>query len=131
MMYRIFGESPTIKIVEWLIEHQEFDHSLVEIAEGVKLSAAVAKRNFEPLIKYHVVRVSRTIRKDTMYVLDVENKCTKAIVEFDGKIARCCEETPTIEEDTTNTKEFQEMDEAHERYMAGPDYASGPTEMTG
>ncbi|MBW2077885.1 MAG: hypothetical protein JRI71_10130 [Deltaproteobacteria bacterium] len=57
MMYRIFGESPTIKIVEWLIEHQEFDHSLVEIAEGVKLSAAVAKRNFEPLIKYHVVMV--------------------------------------------------------------------------
>jgi len=126
MMYRIFGDSPTIKIVEWLIEHQEFDHSLVEIAEGVKLSAAVAKRNFEPLIKYHVVKVSRTIRKDAMYVLDVENKCTKAIVEFDGKIARCCtEETSSIEEDDASP----ETNEAHERYLAGPDYASGPTEI--
>jgi len=125
MMYRIFGESPTIKIVEWLIEHQEFDHSLVEIAEGVKLSAAVAKRNFEPLIKYHVVRVSRTIRKDAMYVLDVENKCTKAIVEFDGKIARCCEETPTIEEYDASP----ETNEAHERYMAGLEESSGPTEI--
>jgi len=116
MMYKIFGMAPTIKMVEWLIENQGLDHSISEIAEGVKLSAAVAKRNFEPLIKYHVVKVSRTIRKDAMYVLDLQSPCTRAIVAFDEKIAKCCEETPTIKE---ADDESPETNEAHEQYIAG------------
>ena len=94
-MYRIFGDSPTIKIVEWLIESQTFDHSITEIAEGTGLSVSVTKRNFEPLVTYGVVRMNRMIKKDAMYVLDVGNRCTKAIIEFDGKIAKCC----TIDEE--------------------------------
>ena len=120
-MYRIFGDSPTIKIVEWLIKNQLFDHSLVEIAGGAGLTIQVAKKNFEPLVTYGVVKESRVVHKYPMYVLDLQSPCTKAIVEFDGKIAKCCEkDSPTIEEDPESS-EFTEMCDAHERMMEGPE----------
>lgn len=112
MMYRIFGDSPTIKIVEWMIKNQEYDHSLKEIAKGAQLSTVVAKRNFEPLSKYGVVRANRTVGRDEMYVLDMENRCTKAIVEFDGKIAKCCESAADADDES-------EEDEYDEEYAPG------------
>ncbi len=117
MMYQMFGDSPAIKILDWMLDNQEYDHSVKEIADGAKLTAIVIKRNFEPLLKYGVVKVSRQIGRDSMYVLDVQSRCTKAIIEFDKQVAKCCEE-PT--KDETNTREFREIDEAHERFMAGP-----------
>lgn len=94
MMYKIFGDSPTIKIMEWLIENQEYDHSIKEVAGGVKLPLVVARRNFEPLETHNVVRVNRTLGRDKMYVLDLQNRCTKAIMEFDKQISKCCEKEP-------------------------------------
>jgi len=93
-MYRVFGESPTIKIVEWMLANQEFDHAISEIASGTELNIATTKRNFEPLVAHGVVKVSRILRKDSLYVLDLQNRCTKAIIEFDKQIAKCCENEP-------------------------------------
>jgi len=108
MIYAIFGDSPTIRIVEWLIENNAYDHSLIEIAEGTKLSPAVTRRNFEPLIKHDVVKVSRTIRRDNMYVLDTDNRCTKAIIDFDKQIAKCCEkDEPPIDENPEDVRSIE------------------------
>lgn len=118
MMYRIFGEAPAIKIVEWMIDNQEFDHSTKEIVKGTNQSIVVVKRNFEPLINYGVVKVNRTVGRDPMYILDTQNRCTKAIIEFDKQIARCCEHP---EEDVGEEADgVVEMDEVHECMMAGP-----------
>jgi len=108
MMYKIFGMAPTIKMVEWLIENQEFDHSISEIAEGAKLSVAAAKKNFDPLIQYHVVKLSRTLGSASLYVLDLQSPCTRAIVAFDEKIARCCRDDAPPSEEDTERSEFQE-----------------------
>lgn len=91
-MYQIFGDSPAVKMMDWMIENQEYDHSMKEIAEGAGLTIAVARKNLEPALRNRVVKVNRVIGRDPMYVLDLQNRCTKAIIEFDGKIAKCCEE---------------------------------------
>ena len=90
-MYQIFGDAPAIKILDWMLENQEYDHSMKEISDGAELSMIVIKRNFKPLLQHGVVRVSRQIGRDSMYVLDGQSRCTKAIVEFDKQIAKCCE----------------------------------------
>lgn len=113
-MYQIFGDAPAIKILDWMLDNQEYDHSTKEIADGTKLSMSVIKRNFEPLMKHGVVEVNRVVGRDEMYVLDLQNRCTKAIVEFDKQIARCCEDTAAPIDETN------EMDETHEQMMAGP-----------
>lgn len=113
-MYKIFGDAPAIKILDWMIENQEYDHSMKEVADGTKLSMIVTKRNFDPLLQHGVVKVSRQIGRDAMYVLDAQSRCTKAIVEFDKQIAKCCEDATDIVDETV------EMSEAQERMMAGP-----------
>ncbi len=125
-MYQIFGDAPAIKIMDWMIEIQTYDHSLAEIAEGTHLSLPVVRRNIAPLLLNGVVVVNRIIRRDEMYVLDLQNRCTKAILEFDKQISKCCEATETekapatTEEDATETKEFEEIDEAHEQFVEAP-----------
>ena len=112
MMYPIFGACPAVRMIDWLIDNQQFDHSLREIADGAGIPLTVAKRNFEPFVTQGVIVVNRTIRRDPMYVLDMTNPCTKAIIAFDAKITECCRD----KEDTTS----KEMDEVHERFMAAP-----------
>lgn len=97
MRYPIFGDAPAIRIIDWLIENREYDHSLHEIAEGANLSLVVTKRNFEPLETYGVVKVNRVVGRDQMYVLDLQNQCTKAIIVFDAKMAECCDSHKTAE----------------------------------
>ncbi len=99
MMYPVFGDAPALKMLDWMIGNQEFDHPLKEIADGAEIAISVAKRNFEPLIRHNVVKITRTIGKgnEDMYVLDLQNRCTKAIVDFDKRITQCCkseEEAP-------------------------------------
>ena len=95
MMYQIFGDAPAIKILDWMIENQESDHSTKEIADGAGLSMGAVRQNIEPALINGVVVVNRTVGRYSMYVLDMQNKCTKAIIEFDGKIAKCCESSVT------------------------------------
>lgn len=91
MMYRIFGDSPTVRIVEWMLENRDFDHSISEIAEGTKLNKPATTKGIQPLIAHNVIVSNRTISKDKMYVLDLQNRCTKAIIDFDKQIAKCCD----------------------------------------
>lgn len=117
-MYQIFGKSPTISIVEWLIANQTGDHSMKEIADGAKLSMTAAKKGFKPLQKHHVIRVTRTIGRDKLYVLDVDCACTKAIILFDMKIAECCKEHP--EEDPEEDPEEENEPTYDTEYLADP-----------
>lgn len=124
MMYPIFGDSPTIRILDWLIDNQTFDHSVKEIAEGAEISIITMRRNFQPLLDYGVVVANRTVGRDPMYVLDLKNQCTKAIIAFDSKIAECCkaatEEDGEEEAIDGESEEFTKTDEAYERVMEGP-----------
>jgi len=108
MMYQIFGDAPTIKIIDWMLENQEYDHSMKEISGGTKLSMVVIKRDFKPLLQHAVIKVSRQIGRDAMYVLDVRSRCTKAIIEFDRQITKCCEDDIDVDKkldtETQNTE---------------------------
>lgn len=117
-MHELFRDSPTIWIVEWMIANQEYDHSLKEIASGAEMSPGVAKRKFEPLLSHGVVRVNRTVGSNELYVLDLLNRCTKAIIEFDKQIAKCCE----VSSDTMEPEDFEavEMGEICEPLMVQP-----------
>lgn len=99
-MYQILGDCPTIQMLDWMIANQSIDHSLQEIANGAGIATHVAKKNIKRLEDYGVVKVSRMIRRDKMYMLNLQNPCTKAIITFDGKIADCCKkaEYPVDEE---------------------------------
>lgn len=117
-MYSIFGDAPSVKILDWMLENQEYDHSAKEIGDGIKLPVVVVKRNFEPLIQYGVVRITRQIGRDAMYVLDLKNRCTKAIIEFDKQIAKCCEVvTDNIDADEEEEVTI-ELDSALDELMA-------------
>lgn len=106
MMYQIFGDSPTIRILDWMLANQTFDHSVAEIADGAGLNTAVTKRSVEPLLNHGVIIVNRTVGRDAMYVLDMSNLCTKAIITFDSKIAECCKygEDPSEDNDERDSR---------------------------
>lgn len=131
-MYKIFGDAAAIKILDWMIANQEYDHSLREIADGTKINLGVVKRNFEPLLQYEVVRVNRLIGRDAMYVLDLQNRCTKAIIEFDVKISKCCERAQEEYNETDERSTLEGEDES--AYLDGMDadneqMISGPPEV--
>ena len=88
MIAALIDDSVIVKIVDWMISNQGIDHSAAEIAEGIGARPATVTRCIEKLKTRGVVICARKIRHDELYVLDLKNAYTKAIMNFSVAFTR-------------------------------------------
>ena len=84
----IFGESPILKVIDFLVVNEEFDYSMVDIAKFSGVGYATLKLFWNKLEKNKIITKTRNVGKAKMYKLNRDNLITAKFVEFYWSITK-------------------------------------------
>jgi len=84
----VFGGSPIIKVIDFLIDNQEFDYSLTEIARGADVGWSTLHQFWPNLVKLKMVKKTRRIGRAELYKLNLENPIVKKLIEIDMVVSK-------------------------------------------
>ena len=79
---KILGDTPKIRVLEFLIEGRELDYSISDIAEGAEIGRTTLFRVFDDLVKSSVIIPTRQIGNAKLFRLNTKNPFVKKIVEL-------------------------------------------------
>jgi len=83
----IFGETPVVKILDFLIDHKGYEYSKTEIAENSDIEWTALNGHWALLMEWEFVKESRRIENETLYKLNEENTMVRKLLEFDHEAA--------------------------------------------
>ncbi|MBW2975346.1 hypothetical protein KY366_06520 [Candidatus Woesearchaeota archaeon] len=84
---KAIGNTPKIKVLEFLIEGRELDYSISDIAEGAGIGRTTLFRVWKDLIAFEVIIPTRDIGNAKLYKLNTENPFVKKMIElFDSLV---------------------------------------------
>ena len=83
------GDTPKIRVLEFLIEGRELDYSISDIAEGSGIGRTTLFRVFEDLLKNQIIKPTRQIGNAKLFRLNEANPFVKKMIElFDEVILK-------------------------------------------
>ena len=82
----IFGISPIIRVIDFLITYREFDYSLTDIARETEVGWNTLHSFFFVLAEKGIVKETRQVGRAKLYKLDTDNPITKKIIELNNLI---------------------------------------------
>lgn len=77
---RALGDTPKIRVLEFLIEGRELDYSISDIAEGAEIGRTTLFRVWKDLIRSKIVVPTREIGNAKLFKLNVDNEFVRRIV---------------------------------------------------
>ena len=83
----VFGSTPIVKVLDFLLEHREFDYSLTEIARNADVGWSTLHQFWPRFVKLGLVKKTRNIGRATLYKLDEKSALVKKIIDLDHKIS--------------------------------------------
>jgi DNA-binding IclR family transcriptional regulator len=83
----IFGYSPQMRILNYLLDFPTNDFTKKEIIQALGMSKQTFYKYFENLEESGIVKVNRAIGKARLYKLDRSNPMIKTITEFERKLS--------------------------------------------
>jgi len=78
----IFGDSPILRVLDFLIVNEEFDYSMTDIATLSGIGYSTLKLFWKKLEKEGIVARTRTVGKAKMYKLNMANPVVKKFRNF-------------------------------------------------
>lgn len=75
------GDSPVIRVLDFLIEGRGLDYSLTDIAENSGIGWTTLHRIWDSLIKFKIVIPTREIGRAKLFKLNLENPAVKELVK--------------------------------------------------
>lgn len=78
----IFGETPILKVLDFLIINEDFDYSMTDIAELSGVGYSTLKLFWSKMEHQRIVIRTRTVGKAKMYRLDFSNPVVKKFREL-------------------------------------------------
>ena len=82
ILTKAIGNTPKIKVLEFLIEGRELDYSISDIAEGAGIGRTTLFRIWDDMISSGIVKHTRDIGNAKLYRLNMENKFVRKMVEL-------------------------------------------------
>jgi len=79
---KIFGTSPLMRILDFLVVNEEFDYSMADIARFSGVGYATLKLMWPRLEGNEVIKQTRAVGKAKMYQLNLENPIIKKFKVF-------------------------------------------------
>ena len=86
LFIELFGGSPTIKVLDYLLTERELDFSISDMARNAGIGRATLYRIWEELIRNKIILQTRIIGKSKLYKLNVENPKIKKLIEIDDML---------------------------------------------
>lgn len=70
---RIFGDSPLLRVMDFLVIHEEFDYSMTDIAKEAGIGYSTLKMFWPTLESSKIVAMTREVGKAKLYRLNDKN----------------------------------------------------------
>ncbi len=83
---KALGDTPKIRVLEFLIEGRELDYSISDIAEGAEIGRTTLFRIWDDLIKTKIIVSTRQIGNAKLFRLNIANPFVKKFVEVFDEI---------------------------------------------
>jgi len=85
---RIFGDSPILRVFDFLIVNEEFDYSMTDIAKLSGVGYATLKLFWKKLEEESIITNTRMVGKAKMYKINTNNPIMKKFRDFYWEITK-------------------------------------------
>jgi len=83
-----FGSSPYIKVLDFLIQGQEFDYSMTEAARGAEVGWSAFTGIWKKLLERGIITPTRTIGNAKLFKLNKKNPFVAKLIKFDLELTK-------------------------------------------
>lgn len=83
-----FGDTPQLRVLDFLIDNHFFDFPMTEIAKESNVSYNSIVKFFPNLIKSEVIVKTRKVGKSEYYKLNLDNPFVKNLMKLDWSLAK-------------------------------------------
>lgn len=82
LFIEFMGDSPMVRVLDYLITHREVDFSITDMAENAGIGRATLYRLWDNLINNKIIKHTREIGKAKLFMLNTENKKIQKLIEI-------------------------------------------------
>lgn len=82
LFVEFMGDSPMMKVLDYLITERELDFSITDMAENAGIGRATLYRIWDGLIENEIILHTRDIGKAKLFKLNLENEKIKKLIEI-------------------------------------------------
>jgi len=83
-----FGDSPHIRVLDFLIEGKDFDYSMTEVARKAHVGWSAFTGIWVHLIEKKIIVPTRTIGNAKLFKLNKANPAVKKIIQIDAELSK-------------------------------------------
>ncbi len=83
-----FGDTPQLRVIDFLIDNHFFDYPMTEIAKGSNVSYNSLKAFFKNFIESGIIIRTRKVGKSDYYKLNTENSFVKNLIRLDWQLVK-------------------------------------------
>ena len=87
ILLKTFGNTPELRIVDFLLDNPRFDFSRKEIREAISSTKRTLSDKIPKLENLGIIKESRKIGKSTLYKINLENETVKCIRMIERNIS--------------------------------------------
>ena len=82
LFVEFMGDSPMMKVMDYLITERELDFSITDMAKNAGIGRATLYRLWDDLIKNKIIFHTRDVGKAKLFKLNIENAKIKKLIEI-------------------------------------------------
>ena len=79
---QVFGDSPMLRVMDFLIVNEDFDYSMTDIASQSGVGYSTLKLFWKKIEESKIVKQTRVVGKAKMYRLNFDNSIIKKFRDF-------------------------------------------------
>lgn len=83
-----FGSSPYVKVLDFLIQGQEFDYSMTEVARGAGVGWSAFTKIWVKLLEREIIIPTRAIGNAKLFKLNKKNPFIEKLIKFDWELTK-------------------------------------------
>jgi len=83
-----FGSSPYIKVLDFLIQGQEFDYSMTEVARGAEVGWSAFTKIWKKLLEKQIIIPTREIGNAKLFKFNKKNPFVERLIKFDWELSK-------------------------------------------
>ena len=83
-----FGDTPQLRVIDFLIDNHFFDYPMTEIARESNVSYNSLKIFFQKFIESGILVKTRKVGKSDYYKLNIENSFVKNLIRLDWNLVK-------------------------------------------
>lgn len=85
---QVFGSSPKMKVLDFLLTHQAFDYSMTEMAQKTNVSYPVVVNIIEDFLRNKIVIETRKIGKARLFRINTESELARQLLRLQWNMAK-------------------------------------------